>query len=142
MAVDGKGWEATLGIGGHDGGEVHGTWALSAIEAPDSLHCVRVKVHGLEAVAPAGSDGEGRSDVVLLELGGAAGALGASGDCCIGNDDLDWLAVGIEDVLGDEVSSELGEAHRLVLEALADAVAAAIDGWADSNSKAGCHEKK
>ena len=56
MAIDRKGGKAALGMGRHDGREVHGAGAPRAVEAPDGLDRLRVHVKRLRAVAPAGGD--------------------------------------------------------------------------------------
>ena len=139
LAVDAEGGDADLGVAGEGGGEVDGARALGAVEAPDRVRHGRVHVGGLGAVAPAGGDGEGEADVVLLELLGAGLGLVHAADGRVGDDALDGGAVGVAEVLREELGDPLSHAHRLLFEALTDAAATTVDGRADSDTRVISH---
>ncbi len=133
MPVDAESRQAALGVGRHDGGQIHRTRALGPVQAPDRLDGGGVHVEGLGAVAPAGRDRKGRHDVLGRKLLGAGGGFGAAADGRIGNHDLHRRAVRILQVLGDQLLGIVRHAHGLVFKALADAAPAAVDDGADAD---------
>ena len=135
MAVDAEGRQALLGMGGQHGGQIHGAGALGGVQAPHALDGVAILVHGLGAIAPAGSHGQGDGDVVLAELVLAGGGLGHAADGGVGDDDLHRFAVGVAQVFLKELLGDLRHAHGLILQGFANlqrAAAAVYDG-ADAN---------
>ena len=80
--------KALLCVRGKHGGEVNRTRTLRAIESPYSLRPVRVHIHGLGAVAPAGCHGDCSADTLALELLGAGGALSHTADRTVSDDTL------------------------------------------------------
>ena len=137
MTVDAEGRQALLGVGGQHGGQIHRAGALGAVEAPDGLDGVAVHVHGLGAVAPAGGHGQGDGHALAAELFLAGGGLGHAADGGVGDDHLHGLAVGIAQVLLEQLRGGLGHVHGLVLKALAHLQHAttAVDGGADADDR-------
>ena len=137
MAIDAEGRQALLRMGGQHGGQIHRAGALGAVEAPHALDGVAILVHGLGAIAPAGSHGQGDGDVVLAELVLAGGGLGHAADGGVGDDDLHRLAVGVAQVLLKELLCGERHVHGLLLEGFADLqrAAAAVDGGTDADDR-------
>ena len=133
VPVDGERGQTLLGVRGEDGREVHRARALRAIEAPDRLDGAGVHVERLAAVAPATRDGERRDDVLRGELVGAGRGLRAAADGGVGDDALHGRAVGIAQVLLDELFRVLGHRHRLGFQTLAHAAPATVDGRTDTD---------
>ena len=88
MTVDAKGGQSLLGMCGEHSSQIDGTRALRSVESPHSLRVVRVHVHRLRAVAPAGGHGDGTAHALALELLGTGRTLCHTADGTIGNDAL------------------------------------------------------
>ena len=93
VAVDAKGGQTLLRMGGKHRSEVYGAGALGSVKAPDRLDRLGVHIHRLGAVAPAGRDGQGDGNALFSELLLAGRALTDPSDRRIGDHDLDRLAV-------------------------------------------------
>ncbi len=115
-----------LGVRREHGRKEHRAGALRAVEAPDRLDRLRVEIHDLRAVAPAGGHAQRDLDALFLEFPLAARRFGHAADGRIGDDDLHGRPVRIAQVLGNQPGRRLGHAHRLVFQPLADAVAPAV----------------
>ena len=139
LAVDAEGGDADLGVAGQGGGEVHGAGALRAVEAPDGVRHRGVHVGGLGAVAPAGGDRQGQANVVRAELRGAGLGLVDAADRGVSDDDLDGAAVRVAQVGGEKLGDGLRHVHGLLFERLTNALAAAVNSGADSDTGVVCH---
>ena len=133
MSVDAEGGEALLGVGGEDGGQIHGAGTLGPVEAPDGLDGMRVHVHGFAAVAPARGDGDGDGHTLAGEFLRAGGRFGHPADGTVGNDALYGSAVNVTEFAADEFGHGFRHAHGLVFQGFPDAVHAPVDGGADAN---------
>ena len=133
LAVDAEGGDAELRVAGERRGQVDRAGALGAVEAPDGVRHGAVHVDGLCAVAPAGGDAQRQADVLGLELRGGGLGLGRAADGGVGDDHLDGAAVGVAELGLVQRGDALGHVHRLVLEALADAAAPAVDDGPDAD---------
>ena len=139
MTVDAEGGKPLLGVGGEDGGKVHRARALRPVEAPDGLDGVRVHVHRLASVAPAGGDGDGDGDTFPGEFLGTGGGFGHATDGGVRDDALDGGAVGIAEFRAQEVCDGDGHPHRLVFQGFPDAVHPSVDGGADADFGISAH---
>jgi len=137
VAVNAEGGKTLLGVGSENGRQVNSAGTLGAVEAPNALDGLRIHVHGLRAVAPAGCDGEGDVDAVLLELFGAGGSLGNAADGGVCDYDLNRIAVGILKVFLKQLLGGLCHCHGLVFEAFAnlEGSTATVDGGADTDNR-------
>ena len=79
-SVDVEDGQALLVVGGRDRGQIDRAGSFGAVEAPDGLGQMRVHVHGLGAVAPAGRHGQRDADAFAAELLGAGRGLGHAAD--------------------------------------------------------------
>ena len=102
VAVDAEGGQPLLCVRGEHGSQVDGSRALRAVEAPYGLGVVGIHVHGLRAVAPAGSHGDGGAHALALKLLGAGGALGHAPYRGVGDDTLHGTAVAIRRHFADD----------------------------------------
>ena len=98
VAVDSESRKPFLGVSGKNRGEINRPGTLRAIESPYSLRPVRVHVHGLGAIAPAGCHGDRSADSLTLELLGAGGALSHTADRPVSDDTLHRSAVRISQI--------------------------------------------
>ena len=89
---------------------------------------MRVHIHRLGTIAPAGGDGDGGAHALALELLGAGSALGHTTDGRISNHALYGRAVAIAQVLGYQLSHSLSQGHCFLFKAFADATLATVDG--------------
>ena len=134
MAVDGEGGQALLVVRRQRRGQVHRAGALGAVEAPDGLGAQGIHVDGLAAVAPAGGDGDGQAHVLARELGVAVRRLGKAADGGVRDHALHGQAAGVLEFLADQLGNRRRHRHRLILQPLADAISAAVDGGTDADS--------
>ena len=118
MPVNAECRQSLLRVRGKDGGKIDRAGALGAVEAPDRLDGVRVHVHGLRAVAPAGCNRQGNSDLLAFEFLRAGGSLPYAPDGGIGNDHTHGRAVGVAEVFCKEFCGALCHIHGLLLERL------------------------
>ena len=116
MSINAVGRQSFLGVGGENGGKIHCTGTLRAIESPDCLRPCRVHVHCLRAVAPAGCHGNGGTDIVLLEFLCAGRRLGHSSDGGVGNDAFYRRTVPVAQIAADEFGHSIGQCHCLVFQ--------------------------
>ena len=86
-----------------------------------------------QAIAPARRDGKRDADVVSGELVRALRGLEPAADRRVGNDTFDTRAVGILEVVGNQLRGGLGHRHRLVFERLPDTAPAAVDDRANAH---------
>ena len=127
-AVDAEGGQALLVVGREDSREIDGAGPVGAVEAPDGLTVERVHVHGLGAVAPAGSHGQGDGRLPRGRTSRAGGRLGDAADAAVSDDAFDRGAGGVADASGDELGRGLGHGHRRRLERLAHALPPSMVG--------------
>ena len=78
-----------IGVGGEHGGKVHRTRALRSVEAPYGLRPMRMHIHSLRTVAPAGSHGNGGPHTFTLEFVLTRGSFRHATYGGIGNHALD-----------------------------------------------------
>ena len=88
VTVDAKGGQSLLGMCSEHCSQIDGTRALRSVESPHSLRVVRVHIHRLRAVAPAGGHSDGTSHALALELLGTGRTLSHTADGAVGNDAL------------------------------------------------------
>ena len=98
VAVDSESRKSFLGVSGKNRGEINRPGTLRSVESPDGLRPVRVHVHGLGAVAPAGCHGDRSADSLTLEFLGACGALSHTADRPVSDDTLHRSAVRISQI--------------------------------------------
>ena len=89
VAIDAVGRETLLGVSGEYGGKVHRTRALRSVEAPYGLRPMRMHIHSLRTVAPAGSHGNGGPHTFTLEFVLTRGSFRHATYGGIGNHALD-----------------------------------------------------
>ena len=92
---------------------------------------MRIHVHGLGAVAPAGSDGQGDGHAFLLKLVSASSSLGNAANGGVSHNDLDRLTVGVEQVLLEQLLCSLSHGPNQGIQRLTKhhgATAAVNDG--------------
>ena len=94
-AINSKGRQALLGVSREHGGEVNSAGTLCTIESPDSLGRERIGIHRFRAVAPAGSHGEGDTDIFTTKLLRAGGGFRNTADAGVRNHALHGLAGGV-----------------------------------------------
>ena len=137
VAVNAEGRQALLGVGGENGGQIDRAGTLRAVEAPDRLDGVRIGVHGLGAVAPAGRHGEGDVHAGFAELVGTGGGFAHAPDGGVRDDDLDGFAVGVAEVLLEELRRGFRHVHGLILKGFAylQGAAPSVDGGADADDR-------
>ena len=128
VPVDAEHGQALLRGGSQRGGQEHGARTLGAVEAPDGLDGVGIHVGDLGGVAPAGRHGQGDLNAFLFKLRLAGSRLGHAADGGVGNDDLDLFAVGIAEIVLDQLLGGQGQTHGLLLQALALPDVVAVDG--------------
>ena len=90
--------EVPFGMSGEHCGEVYRTGAFCAVEAPHGFGPMRVHIHGLGAITPAGGHGDGGTDTFTLEFLGAGSGFGHTSDGAVGNHTLHGGAVGVTEV--------------------------------------------
>ena len=139
VTIDAEGRQAFLCMGGKDGGKVHRPRPLRSVETPYGLDRMRVHVHGLAAVAPAGCDRDGDGDALAGELLRAGGCFGHAADGGIGDDAFDGGPVRIAETAGQQGGDALRHAHGLVFQGFADAVHTAVDGRTDADLRVAMH---
>ena len=88
MAVDAECRQSLLRMRGEHSGQIYRARTLGAVESPHRLGPMRVHVHGLAAVAPAGGHGDGGAHALALEFLLTSGSLGHAPDGAVGNDAL------------------------------------------------------
>ena len=133
VTVDAVGGHSALRIAREHTREIDGAGTLSAVETPNGLRDRRVDVHRLGAVAPARRDGKRDANVVRGELVRALRGLKPAADRRICDDTFDRRAVGILEVVGDQLRGGFRHRHCLVFERLPNAAPAAVDDWANAH---------
>ena len=133
MAVNAESGQALLGMRGQHRGQIHGARTLGAVEAPHGLGGEGVHIHRFRAVAPAGGNGQGHAHVFARKLLRAIGRLldaanGRIGDDAFHRQTAAMAQVGLQKFLGGA-----GQAHRLLFERFAHALAAAVDDRTDAD---------
>ena len=131
-AIDGEGGQPLLGIGGQHRRQIHRAGALRAVEAPHGFDGSGVHVEGLHSVTPAGGHGQGCHHVLGGEELLTPGGLRAAADGAGADHRLHGGAVGIAQGFHQRLG-RLSQAHGLLLQALADAAPAAVDGGPDAD---------
>ena len=104
MSVYAESRQALLGVCGEHGSKVHSTRTFGSVESPNSLRPMRIHVHGLGAIAPARSDGDGRTDALALEFFGTGSTLANATDSGVGDNALNRRAVAVAQVLTNKFS--------------------------------------
>ena len=137
MPVDAERRKTLLRMGGENGGEIDRARTLRAVEAPDRLDGVGIGVHGLGAVAPAGRHGEGDVHAFLAEFVSAGGGFSHASDGGVRDHDLHGLAIGVAEVVGEELCGGFRHVHRLILEGFThlERTASSVDGRADADDR-------
>ena len=133
MAVDAERRQTLLRVRGQHRRQIHRARALRAVEAPDSLGSEGVHVHGLGAVAPAGGHADGHAHVLPRELLRAVRRLFEAADGGIGDDALYGQSAAVAQIRLEEVLGGPGQAHGLIFQALANALAPSVDDGADAD---------
>ena len=133
VAVDAEGGQSLLGVGGQHGSQIDGTRPLSSVEAPHGFRVVRIHVHCLRTVAPAGGHGDGGTDTLALEFLGAGCTFGHAADGGVGDDTLYGRPVAIAQVALNQVLHCLCQVHGLLFETLTDAALTTVDRRTNAN---------
>ena len=115
MTVDTECRKSLLRVSCQNGCKVNCAGALSSVEAPNCLYGLRVHIHSLGAVAPAGGYGKGDRNALTAELLLASRRLCDSTDGGVSNNYLYGLAVGILKILLKELCRRTCHVHGLVL---------------------------
>jgi len=135
VAVDAECGQALLCVAGQNGSQVNCAGALGAVEAPYTLNGVRIHIHSLRAVAPAGGDGQSDGYAFLLKLVSASGSLGYTADGGISHNDLYGLTIGVEQVLLEQLLCSLSHCPDQGIQRLTEhhRSAAAVDDGANAD---------
>ena len=132
VAVDSESRKALLGVRGKYCRKINRSRTLRAVESPDSLRPVRIHIHSLGAVAPAGCHGDRSADSLTLEFLGAGCALSHTADRTVSDDTLHRSAVCISQIRGNEGSDIGRKGHCLFLKTFTYTALTAIYGRTDS----------
>ena len=133
MAINAEGRKALLSMTGQYGSQINGTRTLRSVEAPHSFRIIRIHVHRLGTIAPAGSDGNGRAYAFAFEFFSTSGTFGHTTDGTVGNHTLYGAAVAIFQVTADQLGHSFCQAHGLFFQTLANTALTTVDGRADTN---------
>ena len=135
MTVDAESRKPLLGMGGQHGCQINRAGTLRSVEAPHALYGLRLHVHSLRAVAPAGRHGQRDIHSRLAELVRAGSSLPHPSDGGVRDNHLHRLPVGIAQILRKERRRRFGHVHGLLLQRLPhlQESAPAVDGGADSD---------
>ena len=131
--IDAESGQPLLSMTGQDGGQINGARTFRTVEAPDGLRIIRVHVHSLGTIAPAGGHGNGGAYTLALELLGTGRALGHTADGAVGYHTLYRTAVAVLQVGGNQLGHCLGQIHGLFFQTLANTALTTVNGGADSN---------
>ena len=133
VTVDAKGGQSLLGMCGEHGSQIDSTRALRTVKSPHSLRVVRVHVHRLRAVAPAGGHSDGTSHTLALELLGTGRTLCHTADGAVGNDALHRRAVAILEMGLNEILHCIGQSHGFHFQTLSHTALTTVDGRTYAN---------
>ena len=113
VTVNAERGQALLGMRGEHGGQIDGAGTFRAVEAPDRLDGMRIHVHGLGTIAPAGGHGERDSDIFEVEFIGAGRGFRHAADRGVGDHALDRSPVRITQIFGDQIRGGFRHVHGL-----------------------------
>ena len=116
MSVDTEGRKSLLCVGSQYGSQVYSARSLGSVQSPYALDSQRIGIHGLGAVAPAGSNGQGNVYACLAELVCTSRCLAHTSDGGVRDDYLHRLAVGVTDILFKQLCRCLCHTHGLLFQ--------------------------
>ena len=99
MAIDTECRQAFLCVGSKNRCQIYSTRSLSTVKAPYSFDGLGIHIHGLCAIAPAGSYGQGDINAFFTEFLSTGSALSHTSDGGVCDNYFYRLSVGITDVL-------------------------------------------
>ena len=101
MTINAEGRKTLLRMSGQNRCQIYGARSLSSVQAPHALDGLRVHIHGLRSIAPAGSNRQSNVHSLFSELLCTRCALSHPSDSRVSNNNLYRLAVGIFQVLSE-----------------------------------------
>ena len=116
MSVDTECRKSLLCMGSQYGSQVYSARSLGSVQSPYALDGQRVGVHGLGAVAPAGSNGQGDVYACFTELVCAGSCLAYTTDGGVCDNHLYRLTVGITDILLKQLCRCFCHTHGLLFQ--------------------------
>ena len=98
MAINAVCRQSLLSVCSKHSSKINSTRPFCAIESPNSFGIIRIHVHRLRAIAPAGCDSDCRTDAFTLELLSACSTFTHTADGGIADDTLNKTAVAISEI--------------------------------------------
>ena len=120
--------------------EINCARPLGAIETPDGFRRERVHVHRLTAVTPAGRDGQRNADAFFRKFLRTQRRFRNAADTLVRDHAFHFCAIGMPEVLRQELGRRFGHGHGLFFQRLANAAEPAVNRWANSNFWVRAHE--
>ena len=130
VAVDAERGQTLLRMRREHRREEHRARALGSVESPDRLDRLRVEIHHLGGIAPAGRNAERHGDARFFKLCLTGGCFPHAADRGIRNHDLNGFAVGIANVVGNEFCRGFRHIHGLLFQTLTHTISAPVDAGA------------
>jgi len=119
------------------GSKVNCSWSFCSIEAPYSFDCLRIHIHCFCAIAPAWCNCKCNVNAFFTEFVSTCSTFTYTSDCCISNNNFNWLAVGISQIFLEKFCSGFSHVHCLLFKRSSDieCSSTSIDCWSDTDNR-------
>ena len=140
--VDAERGQSFLGMSGQHGCQIYGSRPFRPVEAPYGFRPIRIHVHRLRAITPAGSYGNRGPDPFTLEFLGTGSTLAHAPYRAVGNHAFHRRTAAILHVRRNQICDSPSQTHGLVFQTFADTALPTVDGRTNTNLRILVHNIK